>query len=245
MPPAFNLSQDQTLEFNLALLRCSKFDSRLAAQDSLRMRAKAHIRRQSQLSKSPSPRLGRKAAASATKFKLYTPRTWRQAPNRINFQTRNHRPGTCFPARNPARRPARRSGKRALSSTKEKKQGGGAKKKSTSLSLRYFSSEGGIPPMRFSKRKRCGRHACCLRAFLSSNVRASNKRSGADAAFRRKKQWEAFKGRCVQTRSRIKAQAPAQTALLRQVEKASPGRCIRSPQTLFAPFSHQSARNAN
>ena len=44
------------------------------------MRAKAHIRRQSQLSKNPSPRLGGKAVASATKCEFYTPQFRRQAP---------------------------------------------------------------------------------------------------------------------------------------------------------------------
>lgn len=61
------------------------------------MRAKAHIRRQSQLSKNPFLRLGGKAVATATKRTFYTPQIRRQAPAKKNLKI--FRKARFFPPR--------------------------------------------------------------------------------------------------------------------------------------------------
>ena len=167
----------------LLLHRCSKFDSRLAAQDSLRMRAKAHIRRQSQLSKNPFLRLGGKAVATATKIGLYTPRIWRQAPNRIHFQHSKPMTRNLFSRSLPGPLADASIGKAALSSAREKKQGG-FKKNPESLSLRYFSAPppGGVRHCAIAGKPLLP--SCSLSSrFSFIKLSRANKRSGHGAAF--------------------------------------------------------------
>ena len=230
----------------LLLHRCSKFDSRLAAQDSLRMRAKAHIRRQSQLSKSPFLRLGGKAVATATKIELYTPRIWRQAPNRINFQHSKPMTRNLF-SRSPLGPQADASiGKGALSSAREKKQGGFKKKSGVSFFTLFFCPSpppGGVRHCAIAGKPLLP--SCSLSSRFSFIKRSrANKRSGHGTAFRK-----------VKTEGGIQEALPPEPAK----ESMRPRRrkrpcgakskkraedCFWSLQTLFAPFSHKAQRTS-
>ena len=84
------------------------------------MRAKAHIRRQSRLSKNPFLRLGGKAVASATKHTFYTPQIRRQAPAKNFFKRFSE--GPLFSSEAPAVRPRPRQAESDVFYTAENKK---------------------------------------------------------------------------------------------------------------------------
>lgn len=101
------------------------------------MRAKAHIRRQSQLSKNPFLRLGGKAVASATKRTFYTPQIRRQAPAKKILKI--FRKARFFSSEAPAVRPRPRQAESDVFYTAEnKKQAPRRKKNAQTCALAVY-----------------------------------------------------------------------------------------------------------
>ena len=207
------------------------------------MRAKAHIRRQSQLSKNPFLRLGGKAVATATKIGLYTPRIWRQAPNRIHFQHSKPMTRNLFSRSLPGPLADASIGKAALSSAREKKQGG-FKKNPESLSLRYFSAPppGGGPPLRYSRKTSVAVMLVVFALFFHQTFARKQTIRSRRGFLKGENRGRLSRGVAAQTRKRINAPAPAQTAVWRRLEKAR-RRLLLVASNAFRAIQPQSAKD--
>lgn len=137
----------------------------------------------------------------------------------------------------------RRSGKGHYPQ-REKKSKGVSKKNPESLSLRYFSAPPpGGPPLRYSRKTSVAVMLVVFALFFHQTFERKQTIRSRRGFLKGENRGRHSRGVAAQTRKRINAPAPAQTAVWRQVVKARED-CFWSLQTLFAPFSHKAQRTS-